>query len=102
MDPLHETQCRAEHVCSFALQPSQSVHTVVGLKDPAAAMSNSNPNETSSWQGLAASPLEESPGDHDMAPGVDPVEAYFECITSCSLDDGECITTCSTILREHH
>jgi hypothetical protein len=33
--------------------------------------------------------------------GLDPVEAYFECITSCSLDDGECITTCTTILREH-
>ena len=33
--------------------------------------------------------------------GFDPVEAYFECITSCSLDDGECITTCTTILREH-
>jgi hypothetical protein len=32
--------------------------------------------------------------------GHDPVEAYFECITSCSLDDGECITTCTTILRE--
>jgi hypothetical protein len=36
------------------------------------------------------------------ASGQDPVEAYFECITSCSLDDGECITTCTTILREHH
>ncbi|MEB3331101.1 MAG: hypothetical protein VKI83_01210 [Synechococcaceae cyanobacterium] len=34
------------------------------------------------------------------AAGVDPVEAYFECITSCSLDDGECVTTCTTILRE--
>lgn len=31
---------------------------------------------------------------------VDPVEAYFECITTCSLDDGECITTCTEILRE--
>jgi len=32
---------------------------------------------------------------------VDPVEAYFECITTCSLDDGECVTTCTDILRQH-
>jgi hypothetical protein len=31
---------------------------------------------------------------------ADPVEAYFECITQCSLDDGECVTVCTTILRE--
>ena len=30
----------------------------------------------------------------------DPVEAYFECITTCSLDDGECITTCTELLRD--
>ncbi len=30
----------------------------------------------------------------------DPVEAYFECITTCSLDDGDCVTTCTDILRE--
>ena len=24
----------------------------------------------------------------------DAVETYFECITTCSLDDGECITRC--------
>lgn len=34
-------------------------------------------------------------------PARDPVEAYFECITTCSLDDGECVTTCTEILREH-
>ncbi|MEB3260397.1 MAG: hypothetical protein VKP63_07210 [Cyanobacteriota bacterium] len=33
-------------------------------------------------------------------PSADPVEAYFECITQCSLDDGECVTVCTTILRE--
>jgi hypothetical protein len=32
--------------------------------------------------------------------GEDPIEAYFECITQCSLDDGECVTVCTTILRE--
>jgi hypothetical protein len=31
---------------------------------------------------------------------MDPVEAYFECITTCSLDDGECVTSCTQILRE--
>jgi hypothetical protein len=30
----------------------------------------------------------------------DPVEAYFECITTCSLDDGECITVCTNMLRD--
>jgi hypothetical protein len=32
----------------------------------------------------------------------DSVEAYFECITTCSLDDGECVTHCVEELREHH
>ncbi|MDM7937880.1 MAG: hypothetical protein QUV06_10515 [Cyanobium sp. CZS 48M] len=32
----------------------------------------------------------------------DSVESYFECITTCSLDDGECITQCVEQLREHH
>ncbi|CAK6693036.1 MULTISPECIES: hypothetical protein [unclassified Synechococcus] len=34
--------------------------------------------------------------------GGDSVESYFECITTCSLDDGECITQCVEQLREHH
>ncbi|MDI9406860.1 MAG: hypothetical protein QM522_09165 [Chitinophagaceae bacterium] len=33
---------------------------------------------------------------------VDPVEAYFECITTCSLDDGECVTSCTEILRQQN
>jgi hypothetical protein len=36
----------------------------------------------------------------DFDTSADPVEAYFECITQCSLDDGECVTVCTTILRE--
>ncbi|WP_216914940.1 MULTISPECIES: hypothetical protein [unclassified Synechococcus] len=32
----------------------------------------------------------------------DPVERYFACITTCSLDDGECITICTEELRESH
>jgi hypothetical protein len=30
----------------------------------------------------------------------DAMETYFECITTCSLEDGECITRCVEILRE--
>ena len=32
-------------------------------------------------------------------PGLDPVETYFECITACSIDDGECVTQCVEVLR---
>ena len=28
------------------------------------------------------------------------VETYFECITTCSLDDGECITQCVEQLKD--
>ncbi|MCP9917413.1 hypothetical protein [Cyanobium sp. ATX 6F1] len=27
-------------------------------------------------------------------------ETYFECITTCSLDDGECVTMCVEELRQ--
>jgi hypothetical protein len=30
----------------------------------------------------------------------DAVETYFECITTCSLEDGECVTRCVEQLRE--
>ena len=30
---------------------------------------------------------------------LDPVETYFECITACSVDDGECVTQCVEVLR---
>ena len=33
------------------------------------------------------------------ATGLDPVETYFECITACSIDDGECVTQCVEVLR---
>ncbi len=29
----------------------------------------------------------------------DPVESYFECISSCDIDDGICISKCVEILR---
>lgn len=31
----------------------------------------------------------------------DALEVYFECITTCSLDDGACVTRCVEQLREH-
>lgn len=34
--------------------------------------------------------------------GDDPVETYFACITTCSLDDGDCITVCTEQLRASH
>ena len=30
----------------------------------------------------------------------DSVETYFHCITTCSLDDGDCITRCVEELRD--
>lgn len=41
-------------------------------------------------------------GHHDIKDGFDAVEAYFECITTCSLDDAQCITVCTTKLRDHN
>ena len=38
------------------------------------------------------------PGDHEQT--WDAVETYFECITTCSLDDGECITRCVEQLKD--
>jgi hypothetical protein len=48
--------------------------------------------------GLLGMPL--SGGDDSPSPAGDPVDAYFECITTCSLEDGECVTQCVEILRE--
>ncbi|CAK6690015.1 hypothetical protein VB716_01515 [Synechococcus sp. CCY9201] len=47
--------------------------------------------------GAAATP---SPQHHEET--WDAMEVYFECITTCSLDDGECVTRCVEELREHH
>ena len=32
---------------------------------------------------------------------IDPVEHYFECISSCDITDGQCISKCVEILRDH-
>ena len=31
----------------------------------------------------------------------DPVESYFECISSCDISDGICISHCVEILRDY-
>ena len=31
---------------------------------------------------------------------VDPIDNYFECITSCDVSDGQCISNCVEILKE--
>ena len=30
----------------------------------------------------------------------DPIERYFECITSCDIRDGRCISKCVEILKQ--
>ena len=49
---------------------------------------------TAAW---APSSMTES-AEH--AQTLDSVETYFECITTCSLDDGECITRCVEQLKD--
>ena len=31
----------------------------------------------------------------------DPIESYFECISSCDIKDGICISRCVEILKEY-
>ena len=31
----------------------------------------------------------------------DPIESYFECISSCDMKDGSCISMCVEILKKH-
>ncbi len=31
----------------------------------------------------------------------DPIESYFECITTCHIGDGRCISKCVEILKEN-
>ena len=31
----------------------------------------------------------------------DPIESYFECITSCDVRDGRCISRCVEILKQN-
>lgn len=51
--------------------------------------------DLTSAAGFAAAMLQAT-GEQDF----DPVEAYFECLTLCSLEDGECQRACTLILRQ--
>ena len=31
----------------------------------------------------------------------DPIESYFECITTCDIKDGRCISKCVEILKQN-
>ncbi len=31
----------------------------------------------------------------------DPIESYFECISTCDMEDGNCISRCVEILKEN-
>ena len=31
----------------------------------------------------------------------DPIESYFECISSCDIQDGSCISRCVEILKNY-
>ena len=31
----------------------------------------------------------------------DPIESYFECISTCDINDGNCISRCVEILKEN-
>lgn len=42
----------------------------------------------------------EPTGDHHRQQTHEAAETYFECITTCSLDDGECVTRCVEQLRD--
>ncbi|MFM1811374.1 MAG: hypothetical protein RLZZ336_312 [Cyanobacteriota bacterium] len=60
---------------------------------------------TSAQQGTAPAPWGGSGAGHPQerehqAQTWDAMESYFECITTCSLDDGECVTHCVNELRE--
>ena len=50
-------------------------------------------------RGMALDRSAQRQGGHEHQ-GGDAVNTYFECITSCSVDDGECVTRCVEILRE--
>jgi hypothetical protein len=48
----------------------------------------------------SASGLTNTGTDHQRQSTSDAMETYFSCITTCSLDDGECVTRCVEELRE--
>ena len=51
---------------------------------------------------LNGSPISGAALLQDAGGAQDSVSNYFECITACSIDDGECVTHCVEVLREQH
>ncbi|MEB3166814.1 MAG: hypothetical protein VKO65_09120 [Cyanobacteriota bacterium] len=51
------------------------------------------------WNPLG-SPMTSLIGESAPEESWDAVESYFECITTCSLEDGECVTRCVEVLRQ--
>jgi hypothetical protein len=49
---------------------------------------------------LNGSPISGAALLQDAGGAQDSVSNYFECITACSIDDGECVTHCVEVLRE--
>ncbi len=49
------------------------------------------------WSGTGADAIQPQ---EQQVQTWDAMESYFECITTCSLDDGECVTHCVEQLRE--
>jgi hypothetical protein len=56
-----------------------------------------------SWEQLSGSFGSGGSASHDSQAheegGAAAMDNYFECITTCSLDDGECVTRCVEVLR---
>ena len=65
-------------------------------------MTTSHSN-SGSWEQLSGSfsgAMADDNGGHAHGEGgAAAMDAYFECITTCSLDDGECVTRCVEELR---
>ena len=99
---LNTASRKAEYPCLTCLCPQETRHTVL-ISSQRFVMTIYHPDHGANagvqhTTGFGADrhlpTVKPSSDDH-----LDPVDAYFECITTCSLDDGECVTLCTEILR---
>jgi len=95
--PLCVSKQTHEQCCSFCLD-SHTYQLTVEPPHQSDAMNSWIPVPPSD------SLISDLPSSHSEAAGnnIDPMEVYFECITTCSLDDGECITSCTEVFRQNH
>ena len=75
---------------------TQAVHTL--RRSPAGTAMGALPQQPTGRPQQGTSPGSASAWGEGH--GHDPVNSYFECITACSVDDGECVTRCVEVLRE--